>query len=1063
VDPEVLPQELTGIYAELVALRLREDELEAAGERTQLLERLSRIATVYEACADVTENVESRRASAFVSATAHQILGKVMSGVYDTAMPYLSTSSIHPLLAAPLLFLVAEQNADAREAAHALTEVRDENLIKSAVIETVHDLASEDYQSILARAARLSQMRASANEFADTAIEQALYGLCWSGIVQMVSRLLGVDNPQTQFLGFESPQQAFETVVALSVEDLDLGGDADAASFSVFGGPRHLASLLRHLADGLEGAGVANVPPPEGAGQPFWSAWLKYRAKSKPVLWSNHRRAIETGFLDRGQSAVLVLPTGAGKTTLSELKIASTLAAGHKVVFLVPTLALVDQLREDLAESFPESIGNIEIGADGDLTGALSASQLSSVEVMTPERCLALMSHNAEALEDIGLVVFDECHLLSPQGGGKRSLDAMLCLLQATRRAPNADFLLLSAMLTNADDFAEWIGEITQRPCTAFQDSWKPSRQARGVVLYARDEIVEIMRDFRRAYRARTRVRRKKQAVPYALFGLHQNWNAQAAADIRLIKLSNRPVDLSVSTGGSVTPNANKVAARLAVDAALAGLKTIVFVQQPAHAVSTARNVAAELQSAYPLNATETALWDDIQAELGGPDHSFIQPGVAALPHNGDMIPLERRLAESLYKKPGGASVIIATPTLAQGMNLPAQLAILAGDKRHDDDGRAALAAHEILNAAGRAGRAGHLANGIVLLIPEPVATFDAQQGPAEAAFNKLRNVLPADDKCVAIVDPITRVLDRIQAGDTNSLDVRYFVSRIQAAEDPDQAAANALTLVRRSFSRYLAERQNAMQAFEAKVTALQAVIAAGAEANADVNAIAASHGLTAEPLTAARMLMVANLENLPTSIIGWLEWLVDFFHGDRSAYAALMDTDAQTALAIMRGTKQGGPATSAEFAKLKSALTLWLQGRPYREIEARLGAAPAAIKCCPRSRDLILKLANRRLYLILSAVGEIARQLYAEREMAPPQPSVLETLAASIRKGLDTPQKVAYDQASAITRSRVRTHAGFAQDIPIPPDLAGHTYEVVLDQIETRIMFAGINNVPPN
>ncbi|MCP3475606.1 hypothetical protein NLM33_35620 [Bradyrhizobium sp. CCGUVB1N3] len=87
-------------------------------------------------------------------------------------------------------------------------------------------------------------------------------------------------------------------------------------------------------------------------------------------------------------------------------------------------------------------------------------------------------------------------------------------------------------------------------------------------------------------------------------------------------------------------------------------------------------------------------------------------------------------------------------------------------------------------------------------------------------------------------------------------MDVRYFVSRIQAAEDPEQAAAKALTLVRRSFSKYLAERQNAMQAFEEKVTALQAVIAEGADANVDVYAIAASHGLTAEPLTAVRARM---------------------------------------------------------------------------------------------------------------------------------------------------------------------------------------------------------------
>ena len=69
-----------------------------------------------------------------------------------------------------------------------------------------------------------------------------------------------------------------------------------------------------------------------------------------------------------------------------------------------------------------------------------------------------------------------------------------------------------------------------------------------------------------------------------------------------------------------------------------------------------------------------------------------------------------------------------------------------------------------------------------------PVRTEDRLDTRGRA----LRNVLPADDKCVAIADPITRVLDRIQAGDTNSLDVRYFVSRIQAAEDPDLAAANA-------------------------------------------------------------------------------------------------------------------------------------------------------------------------------------------------------------------------------------------------------------------------------
>src|SRR3954470_18292654 len=83
VDPEILPQELTGIYAELVSLRIREDQLEAQPDRVRLLERLSRIAAIYEALADTGADATARRASAFVAGTAHQILGKVVAGAYD--------------------------------------------------------------------------------------------------------------------------------------------------------------------------------------------------------------------------------------------------------------------------------------------------------------------------------------------------------------------------------------------------------------------------------------------------------------------------------------------------------------------------------------------------------------------------------------------------------------------------------------------------------------------------------------------------------------------------------------------------------------------------------------------------------------------------------------------------------------------------------------------------------------------------------------------------------------------------------------------------------------------
>src|SRR5690606_16548563 len=140
-------------------------------------------------------------------------------------------------------------------------------------------------------------------------------------------------------------------------------------------------------------------------------------------------------------------------------------------------------------------------------------------------------------------------------------------------------------------------------------------------------------------------------------------------------------------------------------------LKSIVFVNVKSHAVSTARNIAAALGAAPEPTGDEAERWTALEVELGGLAHSILSGPSLAVPHNADMLRLERDLAERMFRRPDGAKVIVATPTLAQGLNLPAHLAILASDMRADpeDGGREALAAHEILNAAARAGRAGHL------------------------------------------------------------------------------------------------------------------------------------------------------------------------------------------------------------------------------------------------------------------------------------------------------------------------------------------------------------------
>lgn len=1040
VNPATLPQELTRVYAELVVLRLRSLSPVADVEQRTRLERLKRIADVYEASVDAVSESDARRASAFVAATSHQILARVTLDGYGQERGLLEADSIHPTIASPLLFLVAEQNADAREAASALRGVRLSNILRSAVVESIYDLASERYEEILERAIRLSGARVLADSDWNTSAADALYGLCWSGIVQLVAQLLGRPMPELEFLTFPTPQDAFDQVVMLATEEL-LVEVPGAALISTFAGPRHLARLLRHLANDLTAAGILMIPPPTGADPGFWSRWLRHRAKTKPVLWNNHRDALSTGILEAGRSTVLVLPTGAGKTTLSELKIAAALARSLKVVFLVPTLALVDQLRDELEENFPKELGGIQVSGDGDLTALIIGPIVQTIEVMTPERCLALLSHAPDALQSVGLIVFDECHLLSPTGGGKRSLDAMLCLLQAIKRAPHADLLLLSAMLTNAEEFAAWVQSSIGRPCSAYHNPWKPSRQARGVVTYKRQDLGPTSTLLTR---------------PYALFGLHQNWLPTAPADLRLVQLIEENVQLNRGQRNRPTPNANGVANSIAVRSAKAGLKTIVFVQQAGYAPTNADKIAEALEAPATLTAQESVLWAAISAELGGAQYSLVQPTLAALPHNGDMIPQERRLAESMFKRDGGAQVIVATPTLAQGMNLPAQVAILAGDKRQDEDGRTDLEAHEILNAAGRAGRAGHLANGVVLLIPDPIVGFSPSGRPEQRAFDKLRSILPTSDQCVPMDDPVGPILDLIQTGIAADPTVRYFVSRVRAGETAEHATQKAIEVVQRSFAAYKAKQADEEAIFGQKVDALKLLLDQ-ATTDATVATIAASTGMADQPLLVIQQRFQANITAIPASIPAWVDWIVDFFVSDTMSFEALLGNDTSTVTYVVRGKKTGGDLTPAEFSRLKAGLQAWISGRPFNEIELALGAAAARVKRCPRARDLVLKVANRSLYLIGAAIVEVAKGVYAAASLQPPQPAVLDTLAFALRKGLDTPDKIAFAHRRPTIRSRVLIHRSFAQELGTPAPLAGETFEAVLSQTTARLAFSSL------
>ncbi|MFO7614274.1 MAG: DEAD/DEAH box helicase family protein, partial [Bacteroidales bacterium] len=178
-----------------------------------------------------------------------------------------------------------------------------------------------------------------------------------TGIEILAANFLNIGIPEASGGRYESPEQAFQHVLSLSAQlDVVRLHQPQTTAIKAHAGPHHLASLLLCAYDGLMNASLTSIPPPVGADPGFWNQWISHRAQKFPFVWANHREAVAKGFHQIGHSAVVILPTGAGKTTVSSLKVAGVLAAGKSVVFLVPTHALVDQLTAELQEIFPNDL-----------------------------------------------------------------------------------------------------------------------------------------------------------------------------------------------------------------------------------------------------------------------------------------------------------------------------------------------------------------------------------------------------------------------------------------------------------------------------------------------------------------------------------------------------------------------------------------------------------------------------------------------------------------------------------------------------------------------------------
>ncbi|CAG4896861.1 DEAD/DEAH box helicase [Paraburkholderia saeva] len=1068
---EELPRRFTNAFAEIVAARVRlrgaADTEERSEILVELLDQMRRLAATQELLVATAPERADRAAAAFVAGTAHQLclMAEISEGD-ERRTPFIDAIRAAPEICSTLLFLIADSQSDAAEMAKRLVPEEEDRSTEAQLIKAIGDLAAGRLGAITDKEGDQDYDRPADRSGPNRAVDALLRRL-HAGVIQLARELLTRPKDDPEAVDTSWAHEIFTEVIDLCIAPIEGVFDADGPSaVSVFPGPLHVAKLLLAISGDLAAASLCRVPAPSGVDEKQWWNVVRRAASKRPYLWRNHRAALDEGYLTKGVSAAVSFPTGGGKSTLAELKIAAALLSGGKAVVLAPTLALVDQTTFTLQNAFRD------FSVFGDLDEEITFSdvvELPEIIVTTPERCLMLQSLQPEAFKDVGLVMFDECHLLHPREAdrSRRSIDSMLCILNLTHSAPDADLLLISAMMQNAEEIAGWIAELTGRPCLALDLAWKPTRQARGCVAYSADRIAELENLIRTEQAVAstkgvpTKLKSKLDAQPLAFFCLRQTWATRKRSDYALMALLDEPV--AFATGANkrtkdwyLTPNGNKVAGAIAAAAAEDGLKTLTFVQSTVAAESTVRHFRELLPTRRVPLTDEERMWRKlVEEELGGPQHCYLKLDAkgrvegSAASHHARLIKHERLLHESLFKRRDGINALFATSTLAQGMNLPSDIVLIAGDSRWDVEGdkMKQLDAHELLNAAGRAGRAGEGGQGFVLVIPSKIINIDDEKNDITSHWMTLQGIFSQSDQCLKIDDPLTALLDRIHSGLYEGNE-EYLLARLPVGdgEAPDEPAK---LMIRRSFAAYRKRRVDKVAWIESRITsalARRAELAPKQELTW-LERVAASSGLPYKIVASLTSLVetgafAGNSSDCMQTLFGWIEtrpeWLLQLIRPND--IEGLFGTDYRAVEGDRKKAKKALPV-------IKALLEVWMAGKPLCDLERAIETAEKDIKTCETARHFAVRLAADLAFV----AGLPARILAAKALAASEEPIIsitLRTLSGVVRKGCASAELLA-NAVHLKDRSRPAARAAFAKIQPyIQPGSEYESFDDVLARV---------------
>lgn len=450
----------------------------------------------------------------------------------------------------------------------------------------------------------------------------------------------------------------------------------------------------------------------------------------------------------KGKSAVIQLPTSAGKTKSTELIIRSAFLSerANIAIIVAPFKALCNEIKNDLSYAFENEDIKVNeftdvLQKDINIDEFIEENE-KNIFISTPEKLYYLLKQSPELSNKIGLLIYDEGHQFD---SGTRGVIYEL-LVTSLKKVINIDIqvVLISAVISNATNINDWLNSgngtvvsgnfISTNRTIAFA-SWKTSL---GQLKFINKNDIDKDLYFVPRVLSQHELTLLGRESKTRFFPEKDN-NGQIATYLAFNLINNGSVAVFVPRQISINTLCSDINE---------AYRRELTLEKPTRSSNSEEMI--KLHYLYCKHLGE----ENEQTKA-------VQLGVTT--HHGNL-PDSIKLSVEHALQNSYAKVVFCTSTLAQGVNLPIKYLIVTGIYQ----GKEQIKVRDFHNLIGRSGRAGKYTEGSIIFAD--IDIYDKKANSDQNwRWNNARKLLDSNNS-EKIESNILDIFSSIQIDDNKSI-----------------------------------------------------------------------------------------------------------------------------------------------------------------------------------------------------------------------------------------------------------------------------------------------------